>query len=169
MDAATTTEQTRETSEILIFRVEYTGTLPGVDPSMYSGLGPYKMLYAIRQSLLGNDRNLVLARTRYIRMINRHNHCKRHPGPGDEKLFPDSRHFFGFASLDNLCSWFSVSDRKDMSILGFSLVVYRIPAQHVTVSKTQAIFAKNMAKKIATLPIRGSKQKLQSQTQNLFP
>lgn len=118
MSMSTSTAQTSGTpvnndnEEILIFRVEYG------KPGEYLAAGPYRMSFFIRYRQRHHDEKTLLAAKKFGAMVNRHNSSKKHPSPYVEGLDPQSHHYFGFSSAEQLSRWFNRSDRKTMAELG---------------------------------------------------
>lgn len=85
-----------------------------------------------------------------------HQRSNVHPGPrGDSDLswdFVGGTHRFGFASRKQLDKWFKGFKRK-LHEAGFVIRVFEAPDETTVIGERQAIFIKEEAKLVATLPV----------------
>lgn len=82
-----------------------------------------------------------------MELMNVHNYSEEHPTPLEDKFPLTVDHYFGFASLNALISWFDGFHTEIMA-KGFKIFVYEIGKRDVIIGKSgkQLIFVKQFAK-----------------------
>lgn len=74
-----------------------------------------------------------------------------HPNPMhdtklyDEEVRHEARYFYGFDSMNKLKKWFNLQDRRDMSEIGLTIVLYKVATKYVITSKYQTVFYRDEA------------------------
>jgi hypothetical protein len=91
-----------------------------------------------------------------------HVNLDRTPGPGEDTIVGGSSclalHIngadrFGFANLEQLCSWFVEQERRNLDRLGFKISVYEVPCRDAICTSKQVAFRRGDRQPIAKISL----------------
>lgn len=79
---------------------------------------------------------------------------KRHPAPDEDGLgyMDNKEEYCGFESLEKLCGWFNLRNRRAMAAQGFLLLKIRIVKGAVRKGKQQVLFIKRLQSQSVVIP-----------------